>query len=183
MKTRTIVLLLLAVLGLAAMAIVPAWAGRHAPGQMLAAADQPGAPATAAGNTPPVKTVDADDEEEEEEEEDDGDDESGQDNVQEDKKEVKVALDQLPAAVKQAIQKEAGDNAIKEIEAKTKDGKTVYEAEWIAGGQEVEIKVSADGQILRKKVEDADDDDDDDDDDEDTDDDDQDGGGNHQHQH
>jgi hypothetical protein len=88
-----------------------------------------------------------------------------------DKDEKNVTIDQVPAAVKAAILKEAGDNKIKESEAETKNGTTVYEAEWVADGKEVEIKVSADGAVLKKKVEDADDDDGDQADDGDDDDD------------
>jgi hypothetical protein len=75
------------------------------------------------------------------------------------KDEKTVTIDQVPAAVKAAILKEAGDNKIKEIEEKTKGGKTIYEAEWIADGKEVELKLSADGAVLKKKVEAADKDD------------------------
>jgi hypothetical protein len=76
------------------------------------------------------------------------------------KTEKKVTIDQVPAAVKATILKEAGDNKITEIEEETKDGVTVYEAEWKVGGKEVEIKVAADGKLLSKKVEEEDEDDD-----------------------
>ena len=86
-----------------------------------------------------------------------------------------VTIDQVPAAVKATILKEAGDNTITEIEEETKDGVTVYEAEWLnADGKEVEIKVAADGTLLKTEIDDDDeegDDDDDDDDDDDEDDD------------
>ncbi len=74
------------------------------------------------------------------------------------KTEEKVTLDQVPAAVKATILKEAGNNAITEIEKETKDGKVVYEAEWKVDGKEVEIKVAEDGTLLGKEV-DGDDDD------------------------
>ena len=45
------------------------------------------------------------------------------------KTEEKVTMDQVPAAVKATILKEAGDNKITEIEKETKNGKVVYEAE------------------------------------------------------
>ena len=69
------------------------------------------------------------------------------------KDEKTVTIDQVPAAVKAAILKEAGDNKIKEIEEKTKGDQKIYEAAWIADGKEVEIKLSADGTVLKKKVE------------------------------
>jgi hypothetical protein len=75
-----------------------------------------------------------------------------------------VNLDDLPAAVKATILKEANGATIKEIEReKGKDGKIVYEAEWIENGKEVEITVAEDGTLLEREEEDADDDADDDD--------------------
>jgi uncharacterized membrane protein YkoI len=82
-----------------------------------------------------------------------------------DEDEEQVSIDEVPAAVKATILKEAQGGTIKEIERETEDGKTVYEAEVIINGEEVEIEVAADGTLLSKEVEDADDDDDDDDDD------------------
>ncbi|MBE3133791.1 MAG: hypothetical protein IMZ55_09970 [Acidobacteria bacterium] len=78
--------------------------------------------------------------------------------------EKKVTIDQVPAAVKDTIVKEAGGNTITEIEEETKDGVTTYEAEWKADGKEIEIKVAADGKLLKKEVETDDGDDEDDDD-------------------
>ena len=74
-----------------------------------------------------------------------------------------VTIDEVPAAVKATILKEAGDNEIEEIEEETKNGVTTYEAEWHEGGKEIEIKVAPDGKLLAREVEDEDDDDDDDD--------------------
>jgi len=91
-----------------------------------------------------------------EDDDDDDDDDDGE-------REVKVTLDQVPAAVKAAILKAAGGAKIKEIEKEVKKGKVVYEAEFVADGKEIEIKVAPDGKLLGRKVE-ADDDDDDDDD-------------------
>ncbi|MHC4982976.1 MAG: hypothetical protein ACYTF6_07390 [Planctomycetota bacterium] len=96
-----------------------------------------------------------------------------------DNDEKTLTIDQVPAAVKATILKEAGNNEIKEIEEETEDGQTVYEAEWIADGKEVEIEVAPDGKLLEKEVEedkdadeeDEDDEDDDEDDEEDEDDD------------
>ena len=80
------------------------------------------------------------------------------------KTEKEVTIDQVPAAVKATILKEADGKTIEEIEEVSKDGKVVYyEAEWKADGKEVEIKVSSDGKLLGKEVEDDDDDDDGDD--------------------
>jgi len=81
------------------------------------------------------------------------------------KTEKDVTIDQVPAAVKAAILKEAGSNTIEEIEEVSKDGKVIYyEAEWKSGGKEIEITVDPKGKLLSKEIEDDDDDDDDDDD-------------------
>lgn len=85
------------------------------------------------------------------------------DEEDDDEDEEQVSIDEVPAAVKATILEEAQGGTIKEIERETEDGKTVYEAEVIINGEEVEIEVAADGTLLSKKVEDADDDDDDDD--------------------
>jgi len=81
-----------------------------------------------------------------------------------------VTIDQVPPEVAKTIRAEAGDNQITEIEEETKNGVTVYEAEWrTADGKEVEIKVAADGTLLKKEIEDDDEDEGDDDDDDDDD--------------
>ena len=80
-----------------------------------------------------------------------------------DEDEKEVTLDQVPAAVKATILKEAGDHKITEIEEISKDGKVVcYEAEWKVEDKEIEIMVAPDGTLLGKEIEDDDDDDDDD---------------------
>jgi uncharacterized membrane protein YkoI len=88
-----------------------------------------------------------------EDEDDDGDDGEHEEDL---------TMDQVPAAVKATIQAEAKGATIKEIERETENGQTVYEAEWVEGGQEVEIKIAPDGKLLKRKVEQEDEDDDDD---------------------
>ena len=81
------------------------------------------------------------------------------------KTEKGVTIDQVPAAVKATILKEAGDNKIDEIEEVSIDGEVAYyEAEWDSGGKEIEIKVAPNGKLLSREVEDDDDEDDDDED-------------------
>ncbi len=70
--------------------------------------------------------------------------------------EEEVSLDDVPAAVKATILKDAKGAAIKEIEKETSSGKTFYEAEWMAGGKEIEIKVAIDGTLLGREVEEKD---------------------------
>jgi len=68
-----------------------------------------------------------------------------------------LTLDQLPAAVKEAVLKQANGAKIKEIEAETKKGKTVYEVTF----GETEVTFDANGTVLRSKVEKDDDEDED----------------------
>ncbi|MFQ6133455.1 MAG: PepSY domain-containing protein [Armatimonadota bacterium] len=94
------------------------------------------------------KEVEGDEEEDEEEvevEADDDDDEEGEEEL--------VALEDVPAAVKATILKEAGDGTIEEIERETENGQVVYEAEVVIDGEEVDIEVAADGTLLGKEVE------------------------------
>lgn len=76
-------------------------------------------------------------------------------------REETVSLDQLPPAVKATIPKEAAGAEITEIERETKNGKTVYEAEFLRDGREIEVKVGPDGTLLGREVEHEDDDEDD----------------------
>jgi uncharacterized membrane protein YkoI len=72
------------------------------------------------------------------------------------KKEQKINLSDCPAAVQQTIKDNAAGGEILEVEQATqKDGSVVYEAEVKkTDGKKIEVKVSADGKLL--KVEDAD---------------------------
>ena len=79
------------------------------------------------------------------------------------KHEEKVTLDQVPQAVKATILKEAGGAKIKEIEKETKGERTVFEAEFVKDGKEIEIKVAPDGTLLKRKAEKEDDEEDEDD--------------------
>ena len=81
------------------------------------------------------------------------------DEDEEDEHEMKVSISQIPAAVKATILREAGANAITEIEQGTKGGKMVYEAEWISAGKKTEIRIAEDGTLLGNKVEEPDDED------------------------
>jgi len=75
-------------------------------------------------------------------------------------REEEVSLDQVPAAVKATILKEAKGAVITEVEKESSKGKTYYEAEWVVGGKEVEIKVATDGTLLGREIEEEDEDDD-----------------------
>jgi len=88
---------------------------------------------------------------------DEGDDED-ENNGQDDKdEEQQVSIDQVPAAVRATILKEAGSGKIEKIVTENEDGRTIYEAEVIMDGKEFDVKVAADG-TLGKEVEDEEDD-------------------------
>ena len=86
---------------------------------------------------------------------DDEEDDDGQD--------VAMALGDIPEAIKQAALAAIPGLALTEAERETEDGATVYSLEGTAGGERVEVEVSADGKVL--EIERGDDEDDDEDDD------------------
>ena len=71
--------------------------------------------------------------------------------------EVKVALDQVPAAVQATLKEEAKGVAITEVDKETDDGQTVYETDVVIKGKNYEIKVAEDGTLISKKLEKDDD--------------------------
>jgi uncharacterized membrane protein YkoI len=77
---------------------------------------------------------------------DDGDDDDGDDDGDDD--EQSIALDQVPALVLQAALKAVPGLIVEEAELEVEDGVTVYGLEGTAAGKEVEVEVSAEGQVL-----------------------------------
>ena len=79
-----------------------------------------------------------------------------------------ASREELPAAVRAALTKEAGEARVKELERKEirailtvqrlPTPQTVYEAEFEKDGKEIEILIDATGKVLSRKAE-ADDDD------------------------
>jgi hypothetical protein len=74
----------------------------------------------------------------------------------ENENEVAITIDQLPPAVRDTMNREAGGGTLSKIEKETKEGKTSYEADTTIGGHPYEIKVAEDGTLLKKKMEDKD---------------------------
>lgn len=72
--------------------------------------------------------------------------------------EEKVPLDQVPAAVKDAATKAVAGLTLTEAEVEVEDGVTVYELDGTADGKEYEVKVTADGKVLKAEQEDEDED-------------------------
>jgi len=62
-----------------------------------------------------------------------------------------IAIEAAPAAVREAILKEAQGAAITELERKRKGGKPVYAAEFFAGGKEIEIWIAEDGTVISRE--------------------------------
>jgi len=79
---------------------------------------------------------------------DEGDDED---------KEQQVSIDQVPAVVRATILKEAGSGKIEKIVTENEDGQTIYEAEVIMDGKEFDVKVAADGSLVKEAEDEADD--------------------------
>ena len=69
-------------------------------------------------------------------------------------KETVVAFDSLPAAVKTTVNNLREDGKIGRVTAETEKGETIYETEIaLADGSELELKVSAEGKLLKAKRE------------------------------
>ena len=67
-----------------------------------------------------------------------------------DKNEKVTSIDQIPAAASATIKKEVGQNTIDKVLECTKDNKTYYEALYKDGDKLMEVKVDADGKVLKK---------------------------------
>jgi hypothetical protein len=78
----------------------------------------------------------------------------GKDNEEDEKNEVTVTMDQLPAPVKATMQQEAFGSAITDISKEDHEGKTVYEGDAMIDGKNYEINVLDDGTLLKKKLDD-----------------------------
>ncbi len=74
--------------------------------------------------------------------------------------EQKVAIDELPDAVRTALNKIVGSGTISEIEREDEDGQVVYEVEATVDGKNVELEFSATGELLETETADDDGDDD-----------------------
>lgn len=91
-----------------------------------------------------IKSEVESDKEEEANEEHEGDKED---------QEVTLTFDHLPAPVQAALRNEAGAGTIQEIEQKNKDGAVVYCADVLKDGQKLEVKIAADGTLIKSEIE------------------------------
>ena len=83
--------------------------------------------------------------------------EQDDDEDEDDEDEEEVSLDEVPKAVRATILKEANGAKIEEVVKEIEDGQTIYEAEFVVNGQEVEIEVAPDGTLLEREIEEDDD--------------------------
>jgi len=79
------------------------------------------------------------------------------DKNKEEENEKVTTIDQIPAAASAAIKKAVGENTIDKVLQGTKDNKTYYEAQYKEGDKKMEVKVDADGKVLKKGPADDDD--------------------------
>ena len=68
-------------------------------------------------------------------------------------KEAPVAMNDVPAAVRATLEREAGGGKISEVEKEMKNGKTVYSADLMVNGVAWDICVGEDGTVLSKEKE------------------------------
>jgi uncharacterized membrane protein YkoI len=65
----------------------------------------------------------------------------------------KLTLDQVPAKVKETIEKHVQKGKIREIEREKKNGATVYEVDYTAAdGKKFEMDIAEDGKLLKKEA-------------------------------
>lgn len=66
------------------------------------------------------------------------------------REEQKVAIDQVPPAVKATIEQESKGGTLKEIEKVSQDGKTAYGADIVMNGKEQQTLIAEDGKIIKR---------------------------------
>ena len=67
------------------------------------------------------------------------------------REEQKMSLDQVPAAVKATLEKEAKGGTIGEVSKETEKGKTFYEAQITRDGKDRYVHVREDGKVLKRE--------------------------------
>src|ERR1051326_4746541 len=66
--------------------------------------------------------------------------------------ETKISIDQVPAAARATLEREAGGAKLTTVDKEMRHGKTVYEADAMSGGKNWEIVVNEDGTLVSKKL-------------------------------
>lgn len=70
-------------------------------------------------------------------------------------KEVPVAMNDMPAAVRATLDRESAGGTVTEVEKEVKKGKTVYSADMVINGVAWDIEVAEDGTVISKEKEKA----------------------------
>ena len=70
----------------------------------------------------------------------------------------KISIDQLPTAVKAAVEREAAGGQLIDISKDTKLGQTSYEVKIAKGGQESKVHIASDGTKIEAAAREDDDD-------------------------
>jgi len=68
--------------------------------------------------------------------------------------EVQMTLDQVPPAVREGLQREAGGAAITKVDKENEHGRTGYEVDVKIDGKNWEIVVDENGKLISKKLDD-----------------------------
>ena len=61
-----------------------------------------------------------------------------------------LTLDQLPAEVKAAVDRELHDGKVQGLRRASRGQRTYYEAELLVGGKEIDLTVSTGGRVMEK---------------------------------
>jgi hypothetical protein len=70
----------------------------------------------------------------------------------EEKDEVKMSINDVPAPVRDALTREAGGASITSVDKETRHGKTVYETDVMKDGKNWELVADENGKMVSKKL-------------------------------
>ena len=76
---------------------------------------------------------------------------SSREDHEEEGDEVKMQFAEAPPAVQDTLRRESHGATIQTVDKETNHGRTIYEADVMVNGENWEIKVGEDGQLLTKK--------------------------------
>jgi hypothetical protein len=68
------------------------------------------------------------------------------------KKERRVMLEEIPAAVQATVKRETAGGTVKEVEEKLQDGTKTYEIDILRGDYAIEVDIDANGKVLEREV-------------------------------
>jgi hypothetical protein len=71
---------------------------------------------------------------------------------EDEKNEVKMSINDVPAPVREGLMKAAGGATIKTVDKEERGGKLVYETDVMSGGKNWEIVVDANGNLVSKGI-------------------------------